>query len=758
MEPQTQEASNSQRHTSDQNVHNVSDHVDEDVTSDAVDMDQYRINSWEDIGKIDFSSLSMKNICQLHFADLGLAFEFYNSYAKTRGFSVRKSRSRIVDGKVREKWNHMKNRVREPKPETRCGCMSKLHVFFDAVTESWVVRDFYDEYNHDLVVPKLARMLRSHKKMTEPDISQMNHMKEVGISIPNIFGSLASQCGGYENVNFSIKDMHNQVAKQRRQLPDDLTFAMAYLETLAARDRNLFYSVEKGRKEVFWQIFWCDGRCQLDYDLFGDVLAFDATYKKNRYRLPVVIFSGVNHHNQTVVFGAAIVSNERKSTYVWLLKQLLIAMKGKIPTSVITDGHQSMAIAIQEVFPNAHHRLCAWHLMRNATSNIHKPQFTKMFTKLMLGDYEVGVFEQKWEEMVGFFGVEDREWIVDMYGKRNMWATAHIRGKFFAGFRTTSRCESLHAVLKRYVKSRHNLTEFVDHFQRCLSYMRHREDLADFKSSTGQPMMQTHFQQLERSASTIYTRQIFMLFRSMLHKASTLKVIYEKETSSCKIYQVSKFYKPNMIWHVSFHEEQVEFKCSCMRMDSIGIPCSHILAVLGFLDIAELPKSLVLRRWTRKAKEGISGYDDMGGLMEDSLAISRRACLAHWAHSGDNNMMEGHAEYMYEDLAKNGSTEIETTRKPKRCSYCRKRGHNIATCSMRKIDESTPQFDDDAVENIEGEDYSFVDAESDEYVHTEWFEEEDEDLDSSRYYEQSGGETEFSMDYDSGGANDDDEA
>ncbi|RYR04355.1 hypothetical protein Ahy_B06g084058 [Arachis hypogaea] len=45
MERQPQEASNSQRHTSDQNVHNVSDHVDEDATSDAVDMNQYRINS-----------------------------------------------------------------------------------------------------------------------------------------------------------------------------------------------------------------------------------------------------------------------------------------------------------------------------------------------------------------------------------------------------------------------------------------------------------------------------------------------------------------------------------------------------------------------------------------------------------------------------------------------------------------------------------------------------------------------------------------
>jgi hypothetical protein len=30
-----------------------------------------------------------------------------------------------------------------------------------------------------------------------------------------------------------------------------------------------------------------------------------------------------------------------------------------------------------------------------------------------------------------------------MYEKRHMWATAHIRGKCFAGFRITSRCEAL---------------------------------------------------------------------------------------------------------------------------------------------------------------------------------------------------------------------------------------------------------------------------------------------------------------------------
>ncbi|RYR67912.1 hypothetical protein Ahy_A03g014375 [Arachis hypogaea] len=243
----------------------------------------------------------------------------------------------------------------------------------------------------------------------------------------------------------------------------------------------------------------------------------------------------------------------------------------------------------------------------------------------------------------------------------------------------------------------------------------HRENLAYFKSPTGQPVMQTYFQHLERLAATIYTRQIFRLFCSMLHKANTLMVIYEKEMSFCKIYKVLKFYKPNMIWHVSFHREKDEFKCSCMRMDSISIPCSHILAILSFLDIVELPKSLVLRRWTRKAKEGISGYDDIGSLIEDSLTISQRAYLAHYckqvmnkgclkgdlfnesrdasvnilswirAHSRYDNMMEGHAKYIYEGLEKNVCIETETTMKPKRCSYCRKGVHNTATCSMRRM-------------------------------------------------------------------------
>jgi hypothetical protein len=52
-------------------------------------------------------------------------------------------------------------------------------------------------------------------------------------------------------------------------------------------------------------LFWADGGSRSDYFCFGDVVAFDTTYKKNKYNYPLVIFSGCNHHSQTVIFGAA---------------------------------------------------------------------------------------------------------------------------------------------------------------------------------------------------------------------------------------------------------------------------------------------------------------------------------------------------------------------------------------------------------------------------------------------------------------------
>ena len=79
----------------------------------------------------------------------------------------------------------------------------------------------------------------------------------------------------------------------------------------------------------------------------------------------------------------------------------------------------------------------------------------------MLGDYEIDEFEDKWAAMVTRFGVEEMGWVQEMYAKKIIWAIAHMRGAFFAGLRTTSRCEGQHAQIGRYDDSGYSLMEFL---------------------------------------------------------------------------------------------------------------------------------------------------------------------------------------------------------------------------------------------------------------------------------------------------------
>ncbi|KAJ1401057.1 Zinc finger, CCHC-type [Sesbania bispinosa] len=172
-------------------------------------------------------------------------------------------------------------------------------------------------------------------------------------------------------------------------------------------------------------------------------------------------------------------------------------MKSKTPSSVITDGDLAMRNTIRKVFPNAQHKLCAWHLLRNATSNVGIPDFMAYFKRCMLSDWDVAEFEQRWNNMLSMFGLEDNTWLREMYEKKNMWATTYIRGQFFAGIRTTSRCKALYCHLGKFIHSRINLTEFMQQFHRFLTYFRFREVEVDFRSVHGEPVLQTNFHTLE---------------------------------------------------------------------------------------------------------------------------------------------------------------------------------------------------------------------------------------------------------------------
>ncbi|RYR78569.1 hypothetical protein Ahy_A01g003396 [Arachis hypogaea] len=388
----------------------------------------------------------------------------------------------------------------------------------------------------------------------------------------------------------------------------DVNTALQYFNVCVRRDDNMYWRYQVGAEQNMCDLFWSDGRSQDDYKLFGDVLAFDATYGRNKYNLPVIVFSGVNHHNQTCVFGAAMVSSETQASYVWVLSKFLECMGGKAPKAVITDGDKSMRFAIQEVFPEAHHRLCAWHLLKNATVNVCKPRFTTLLRNCMLADVEVEEFERQWEAMMDECLVREVEWVKDLYTKKMAWATAYISGCFYAGLRTTSRCESLHAKMGRFVERRYGILDFVTNFQRCVEFLRDNEEELDFRSLYGSPVLQTQFPELEKSGAVNYTREIFLRFREALKSSVRVTIVECKKLEDRTVYVTQKYRRPQSRWT---------------------------------LDIGYLPKSLVLQRWSKTAKVEIEGpsimnepgeanevyRSRMGAFLQHCKRLARVACM-----------------------------------------------------------------------------------------------------------------------------------
>ncbi|RYR28306.1 hypothetical protein Ahy_B01g052421 isoform E [Arachis hypogaea] len=407
-------------------------------------------------------------------------------------------------------------------------------------------------------------------------------------------------------------------------------------------------------------------------------------------------------------------------------------MKGKQPKSVITDGDLAMKSAVSTVFPGAHHKLCSWHLLRNATARVGRPSFLRKFRLCLMGDLEVDEFETIWTDSVADHGLEDHPWIVEIYAKKHSWSNAHIQGKFFTSLKTTSRCEALNMQLGKFIHNGYNLREFVEHFQHYLEFMRRRKLVADYKSAYGEPVVKTKLEAIEQFAATVYTREVFELFREVLMLASNIRVVSTKRTSACVLFEVAMYCKQRS-WAVSWAEEDDEFSCSCQRMEFFGLLCVHMVVVLVYLNMTAIPKGLILDRWTKRAKQPRAPCDEtrvgeipdaaymsMHAAMlddcrelvslscqffEDYVDVKTRLAKERQSLQDKHRQRLGVAEEArrvsvrdpmrarYKGYGRRVVTSRGKFRRVQRCRLCGKGGHNSRKCQQSSMGENIDSFE-----------------------------------------------------------------
>ncbi|CAB4490355.1 unnamed protein product [Rhizophagus irregularis] len=152
----------------------------------------------------------------------------------------------------------------------------------------------------------------------------------------------------------------------------------------------------------------------------------------------------------------AVVSDETKDTYQWILECLLCATNGLAPRVLFTDADAGMVAAIHETLPSTKHNYCIWHLRKNLEKNLkgklHKKynDFIKEWNKCR-NSFSEEEFQKRWHELLTNYP-EAQKYLERALGTDvTGWALCFTHRSFNAGVQSTQRVESYNALIKKSV-------------------------------------------------------------------------------------------------------------------------------------------------------------------------------------------------------------------------------------------------------------------------------------------------------------------
>ncbi|XP_042954733.1 protein FAR-RED IMPAIRED RESPONSE 1-like [Carya illinoinensis] len=375
------------------------------------------------------------------------------------------------------------------------------------------------------------------------------------------FGSLVVGVGDFKNLPFLENDCRNYIDKARnlRLGVGGAGALREYFLRMQYKNPGFFASMDlddDGRlKNVFW--IW------------------DA-------------IRTINHHSQSILLGAGLISCEDTATFVWLFKTWLQCMDGIAPRAIITDQDRVMKNAIAIVFPQSRHRFSLWHILKKVSEKLssysaYKSEMKNALMKCVYDTQNVAEFESYWEQLISTYKLKENAWLKSLYTEHEHWVPAFLKDTFWVGMSTTQRSESMNAFFYGYVHAKKNLKEFADQFDNALKKKIENENNADFHSfSVTIPCISRS--PIEKKFQELYTNAKFKKVQRELQCLIDLAPELLKRDGGVKTYLVEdevhvEDFTKLVTYSVDFSDVDTAANCSCGLFQMRGILCRHILMI-----------------------------------------------------------------------------------------------------------------------------------------------------------------------------------
>jgi hypothetical protein len=226
----------------------------------------------------------------MSFASENDAYEMYNTYAGTVGFSIRKSViKRRADKTI---YNRVIVCSSQGYAETgashatiRMGCKALIKFTFRR-EEIWTVQKVELNHNHTLATPKKKHMLKSQRQVINADRHLIAQIREAGMKPTQVYEFMKQFYGGADKVPFLQMDCNNKIGCERKKYleSNDAQILLEYLKNKQTEDPAFFYAMKIDKHDGrIADFFWADGQSIMDYACFGDAVSFDTTFQTNKF-------------------------------------------------------------------------------------------------------------------------------------------------------------------------------------------------------------------------------------------------------------------------------------------------------------------------------------------------------------------------------------------------------------------------------------------------------------------------------------------
>ncbi|XP_050210405.1 protein FAR1-RELATED SEQUENCE 4 isoform X2 [Mercurialis annua] len=554
------------------------------------------------------------------------AYSFYKEYAKSVGFGTAKLSSRrsrasreFIDAKfscIRYGNKQQSDDAINPRPSPKIGCKASLHVKRKA-NGKWYIYSFVKEHNHELL-PAHVHFFRSHRNVDEVKNDARLRKQKNFTAVSKLFGA-------YQNVDCLEEYMRNQHDKGRSLVLEagDAQLLLEFFMNMQEENPKFFYAVDLNEEHKLRNLFWVDAKGIEDYNHFGDVVCFDTTYFTNKYKIPLVLFIGVNHHIQPTLLGCALIADETVYTFYWLMQTWFTVMGERAPRIMLTDQNNAVKTAIAALFPQTCHCFCLWHILEKIPHHLEyigpwHDSFMLKFNKCIFKSWTEEQFEKRWWKLLDKFNLREMEWVQSLYEDRKFWVPIFMKDVSFAGLSTIMRSESVNSSFDKYIRWETSMREFIEQYKLILEDRYEEEAKADFDAWHETPELKSP-SPFEKQMSLVYTHEIFKRFQVEVLGAAACHLKKETEDETTTLYTVKDF-EDNQSYMVEWNESKSEISCSCRSFEYKGHLCRHSIVVLQMSGVFKIPPKYVLQRWTNAA---LSRRSILGRLDEVQTKVRR---------------------------------------------------------------------------------------------------------------------------------------